>query len=105
MVTAMTIDDIKVLIAADKSRTLKNKKTICKLSDVKQSVYASTFLESWGSSIRRITQACQEQGVEESTLRWMVHWYMSPSTTVKVPTKYRPSTDQVPTKYKNLFFQ
>lgn len=35
-----------------------------------RALYRSTFLESWGSGIRRIIEACQEQGVEESTWRW-----------------------------------
>ena len=33
-------------------------------------LYRSTFLESWGSGIHRIIDACQEQGVEEPTWRW-----------------------------------
>lgn len=33
-------------------------------------LYRSTFLESWGSGIRRIIDACREQGVEEPTWRW-----------------------------------
>ena len=33
-------------------------------------LYRSTFLESWGSGIRRIIEACREQGVEEPTWRW-----------------------------------
>lgn len=93
MVTAVTIGDIKVLIAADKSRTLKNKKTIYKLREVKQSVYASTFLENWGSGIHRITEACQGQGVEESTLRWDGAFIY---VTFKRPTKYDSSTTKVP---------
>lgn len=33
-------------------------------------LYRSTFLESWGSGIRRIIEACREQGVGEPTWRW-----------------------------------
>lgn len=33
-------------------------------------LYRSTFLESWGSGIRRIIEACREQGVEDPTWRW-----------------------------------
>lgn len=33
-------------------------------------LYRSTFLESWGSGIRRIIEACREQGVEEPSWRW-----------------------------------
>lgn len=98
----MTIDDIKLLIAADKSQTRKNKKTICKLSDVKQSVYASTFFENWGSGIHRIIKACEDQGVEEPTLRWDGSFIY---VTFKRPTKMDSHSDQVPTKFKNLFFQ
>ncbi|MDE7420956.1 MAG: hypothetical protein K2N35_12185 [Muribaculaceae bacterium] len=29
-----------------------------------QALYRSTFLESWGSGIHRIIEACREQGVE-----------------------------------------
>ena len=33
-------------------------------------LYRSTFLESWGSGIHRIIEACREQGVEDPTWRW-----------------------------------
>ncbi len=33
-------------------------------------LYRSTFLESWGSGIRRIIEACREQGIEDPTWRW-----------------------------------
>ena len=35
-----------------------------------QALYRSTFLENWGSGIRRIIEACRDQGVEEPTWRW-----------------------------------
>ena len=35
-----------------------------------QALYRSTFLESWGSGIHRIIEACREQGVEDPTWRW-----------------------------------
>lgn len=38
-------------------------------STIAQVLYRSTFLESWGSGIHRIIEACQEQGLEEPTWR------------------------------------
>ena len=35
-----------------------------------QALYRSTFLESWGSGIHRIIEACREQGVEDPTWHW-----------------------------------
>ena len=35
-----------------------------------QALYRSTFLESWGSGIHRIIEACHEQGVDDPTWRW-----------------------------------
>ena len=35
-----------------------------------QALYRSTVLESWGSGIHRIIEACREQGVEDPTWRW-----------------------------------
>lgn len=57
-------------------------------------LYRSTFLESWGSGIRRIIEACREQGVEEPSWRWDGGFVY---VTFKRPTKYRSTTDQVPT--------
>lgn len=33
-------------------------------------LYRSTFLESWGSGIHRIIEACREQGVDDPSWRW-----------------------------------
>lgn len=33
-------------------------------------LYKSTYLESWGSGVKRIIDACREQGVEEPDWRW-----------------------------------
>lgn len=57
-----------------------------------QALYRSTFLESWGSGIRRIIEACQEQGVEEPTWRWDGAFVY---VTFKRPAKHRSSTAQV----------
>lgn len=54
-------------------------------------LYRSTFLESWGSGIRHIIEACQEQGVEEPTWRWDGAFVY---VTFKRPDKYDPSTVQ-----------
>ena len=77
----------------------------------RHALYRSTFLESWGSGIRRIIEACREQGVEEPTWRWDCGFvyvtFKRPakldSHTAKVPTKQedeplnqRSNTDQVP---------
>ncbi len=35
-----------------------------------QALYRSTFLESWGSGIHRIIEACREQGLEDPSWRW-----------------------------------
>lgn len=76
-------------------------------------LYRSTFLESWGSGIRRIIEACREQGVEEPSWRWdggfVYVTFKRPvkddSSTAQVPSKeddkpfnYRPSTAQPPAK-------
>ena len=85
-------------------------------------LYRSTFLESWGSGIRRIIEACREQGVEEPTWRWDGAFvyvtfkrpsykqdsdsaqvssnqddepHIHRSTTDQPPLNYRPSTAQV----------
>lgn len=91
---AMTIDDIKRLIASDESRTqeLKNK---------------STYLESWGSGAKRIMDACREQGVEDPTWRWVggfvIVTFKRPnkrgSSTAQAPTKQDPSSPQVRLKF------
>ena len=86
-----------------------------------QALYRSTFLESWGSGIRRIIEACREQGVEDPTWRWDGSFVyvtfkrsakvtsdttkdnlggdVAPSTD-QVPTKHRPTTDQIPTNHR-----
>ena len=86
----LTIDDIKALIASDESLTLELKKSTCELKDgiyaacaflntedgwlifkeshesypynrnMAQALYRSTLLESWGSGIHRIIEACRE---------------------------------------------
>ena len=76
-------------------------------------LYRSTFLESWGSGIRRIIEACREQGVEEPSWRWdggfVYVTFKRPvkddSSTAQVPSKeddkplnYRPTTAQPPAK-------
>ena len=82
--------------------------------NMSQALYRSTFLESWGSGIHRIIEACREQGVDDPTWRWdggfvYVIFKRPPkydSPTGQVPTKqederlnHRPTTDQPPTKY------
>lgn len=89
--------------------------------NIAHALYRSTFLESWGSGIRRIIEACQEQGVEEPTWRWDGAFVyvifkrpakvasdttkdnlggdVAPSTD-QVPTKHRPTTDQIPTNHR-----
>lgn len=37
---------------------------------VAETLYRSMWLENWGSGVRRIIEACQEQGVEEPIWRW-----------------------------------
>lgn len=58
-------------------------------------LYRSTFLESWGSGIRRIIEACREQGVEEPTWRWDGGFVY---VTFKRPVKDDSGTAQVPSK-------
>lgn len=62
-----------------------------------QALYRSTFLESWGSGIHRIIEACQEQGVEVPTWRWDGSFVY---VTFKRPTKEVTKTSQVPTKHE-----
>ena len=78
-----------------------------------QALYRSTFLESWGSGIHRIIEACREQGVEDPTWRWDggfvyvtfkrptkldSHSAQVPSKQNGEPLNHRSTTDQVPTK-------
>ena len=63
-----------------------------------QALYRSTFLESWGSGIHRIIEACREQGVEDPTWRWDGGFVY---VTFKRPTKYDSSTAQVESKREN----
>ena len=58
-----------------------------------QALYRSTFLESWGSGIHRIIEACHEQGVEDPTWRWDGGFVY---VTFKRPAKLDSTTDQVP---------
>ena len=85
-------------------------------------LYRSTFLESWGSGIHRIIEACREQDVDEPSWRWdggfVYVTFKRPSykqdsdsaqarskqddeplnhrsTTAQPPLNYRPSTAQV----------
>ena len=58
-----------------------------------QALYRSTFLESWGSGIHRIIEACREQGVEDPTWRWDGGFVY---VTFKRPAKLDSTTDQVP---------
>ncbi|MBD5192456.1 MAG: ATP-dependent DNA helicase RecG, partial [Bacteroidales bacterium] len=58
-----------------------------------EALYRSMWLENWGSGAKRIIEACQEQGVEEPTWRWDGGFVY---VTFKRPTKYDPSTNQVP---------
>ena len=63
-----------------------------------QVLHRSTLLESWGSCIHRIIEACREQGVEDPTWRWDGGFVY---ITFKRPTKYDSPTAQVPTKQKD----
>lgn len=58
-------------------------------------LYRSTFLESWGSGIRRIIEACREQGVEEPTWRWDGAFVY---VTFKRPVKHGSNIAQVQSK-------
>ena len=58
----MTIDDIKALNTSHESYPYNR--------NMAQALYRSTFLESWGSGIYHIIEACREQGVEDPTWRW-----------------------------------
>lgn len=79
-------------------------------------LYKSTYLESWGSGAKRIMDACREQGIEEPVWRcdtgFVSVTFKRPNnadtnttqnkaslnnrpSTVQVPSKYRPSTIQV----------
>ena len=66
--------------------------------NIAQALYRSTFLESWGSGIHRIIEACREQGVEEPTWRWDGAFIY---VTFKRPTKYNASTTQIPNEQEN----
>ena len=56
-----------------------------------QALYRSTFLESWGSGIHRIIEACREQGVEDPTWRWDGGFVY---VTFKRSTNLAPSTTE-----------
>ena len=74
-----------------------------------QALYRSTLLESWGSGIHRIIEACREQGVEDPTWRWDGGFvYVTFKRLTKVAHEISkvnlgverdPSTDQVRPKY------
>ena len=63
-----------------------------------QALYRSTFLESWGSGIHRIIEACREQGVEDPTWRWDGGFVY---VTFKRPAKLDSHTTQLLTKQKD----
>ncbi|MDE5555296.1 MAG: hypothetical protein K2J10_08965, partial [Muribaculaceae bacterium] len=63
-----------------------------------QALYRSTFLESWGSGIHRIIEACREQGVEDPTWRWDGGFVY---VTFKRPTKLDSQTAQLSTKQED----
>ena len=60
-----------------------------------QVLYRSTFLESWGSGIHRIIEACREQEVEEPTWRWDGGFVY---VTFKRQAKSDFHSEQIPTK-------
>ena len=73
---------------------------------VAKALYHSTYLESWGTGVQRIVDACTEQNLPEPT--WSINGAFititfqrpkyapnTPQVSDQVPTKYRPSTDQV----------
>ena len=79
-----------------------------------QALYRSTFLESWGSGIHRIIEACREQGLEDPSWRWdggfVYVTFKRPSKLghhsaqlspkqEESPLNHRSTTDQVPTKH------
>ena len=67
-----------------------------------QALYRSTLLESWGSGIHRIIEACREQGVEEPTWRWdggFVYVTFKRPGRANLGGDVAPNTDQVPTKH------
>lgn len=37
--------------------------------NVTEALYRTTWLENWGTGVKRIIEACREQGVEEPTWR------------------------------------
>ena len=64
-----------------------------------EALYRSMWLENWGSGVKRIIEACQEQGVEEPTWRWdggfVYVTFKRPTKQVEAPLNHRPSTDRV----------
>lgn len=74
-----------------------------------EALYRMTYLENWGSGAKRIMDACKDQGIEAPTWRsdggFVTITFKRPIVTKsdteqrEASTKYRPSTDQAPTKY------
>lgn len=65
---------------------------------ISETLYRSTYLESWGSGAKRIIDACREYGVAEPDWRceggYIIVTFKRP-TPDQAPTKFRPSSDQV----------
>lgn len=81
---------------------------------IAETLYKSTYLESWGSGAKRIIEACREQGIEEPVWRcdggFVIVTFKRPAkdeaaakqdthksdpSTTQVRPKYDPSTTQV----------
>lgn len=70
---AMTIEDIRKLVSGDETREIELKKTTGELKDamhpynplIADVLYKTSYLESWGSGVKRIIEACRKQNVPD----------------------------------------
>ena len=68
----MTYEELEILIKNDEHRQLELKKTTGELKDGMHSACAS-YIERWGSGVKRITDACAYRNVETPT--WTTDGY------------------------------
>lgn len=69
----MTITDIKKIISNDETRQVELKKTTGELKDamhpynplIADVLYKTSYLESWGSGVNRIVEACRKQNIPD----------------------------------------
>ena len=73
---------------------------------VAETLYKSTYLESWGSGAKRIMDSCREAGLEEPEWRWdggfVFVTFKRPgyrSATAQPPLNHRSTTAQAPSKF------